>query len=65
MIKKCPVILDVQMIFLATSDQSDEVLAHLNNSWIIHIYSNSMHIALGGYKQDLYIKEYTPKNYLG
>lgn len=36
----------------------------LNNSWIIHI-SNSMHIALGGYKQDLYIKEYTPKNYLG
>lgn len=52
MIKKCPVILDVQMIFLATSDQSDEVLAHFNNSWIIHI-SNSMHIALVGYKQDL------------
>lgn len=64
MIKKCPVILDVQMIFLATSDQSDEVLAHFNNSWIIHI-SNSMHIALVGYKQDLWIKEYTPKNFLG
>lgn len=44
--------------FLATSDKSDEVLAHFYNSWIIYI-SNIMHIALRGYKQDLYIKEYT------
>lgn len=53
------------MIFLATSHQSDEVLAHLTTVELFTFNSNSMHIALGGYKQDLYIKEYTPKNYLG